>query len=300
MYKWWLTLCALLLAACGAPESPQPTQDDLDQTQAQQAPDRETTTGARQGLRDAIAGEHRTPENRARDRYRNPVDTLKFFGFEPDQTVVEIWPGGGWYTEILAPALRDTGTLIAANFPADPEAGMVGRIGQRFVDKLEANEGVYGQVQVVTFAPPEMNSLGEPESADLVLLSRHFHNLIARDQTGVMLEAAYEVLRSGGVLGIVQHRAPPEATHDPAERTGYVPEAVVIEAAQEAGFTLDQRSEINANPLDTADHAEGVWALPPTLAGCHDIQDEMERSSCRERYEAIGESDRMTLRFLKP
>ncbi|MCC5888403.1 MAG: class I SAM-dependent methyltransferase [Gammaproteobacteria bacterium] len=254
----------------------------------------------RSALTEALAGDHRSDAHRVRDRYRNPVETLAFFGLEPHFTVVELWPGAGWYTEVLAPVLRDGGQLVVANFTTDPEAGMVGRIGQALVDKLEAEPSVYDQVEVVTFSPPDQMSMGEAGTADLVLISRHFHNLLGRGIHEEVLASAYEALKSGGVLGVIQHRLPPDRDFDPEARIGYLPEAFVIEAAENAGFTFEARSDINANPMDTADHEMGVWALPPSLRACADIEDEAELTACRQRYQAIGESDRMTLKFVKP
>lgn len=297
-----LTMISALIAACGPSESPQPTAPQTPATPeptARSEPARRDDD-IRSALTEALAGEHRSDAHRARDRYRNPVESMAFFGLEANHTVVELWPGAGWYTEVLAPVLRDRGQLVVANFPADPDAGMVGRIGQSLVDKLEAEPSVYDRVEVITFSPPDQMSMGEPESADLVLISRHFHNLVARGIQDDVLASAFEVLKPGGTLGVIQHRLPPDREFDPEARIGYMPEAFVIEAAEGAGFTLDARSDINANPMDTADHEMGVWALPPSLRACADIDDEAELDACRQRYQAIGESDRMTLKFVKP
>lgn len=297
-----LTLIAVVLVACGPSDPPQPAVPQTPATPETAAPSAapRAAEDIRSILAEALAGEHRSDAHRARDRYRNPVETLAFFGLEPEHTVVELWPGAGWYSEVLAPALRDRGQLVVANFTTDPEAGMVGQIGQALVDKFEAEPSVYGQVQVLTFSPPDEMSMGDAESADLVLISRHFHNLVGRGIHEQVLASAFDVLKSGGVLGIVQHRLPPDRDFDPEARIGYMPESFVIEAVEAAGFVLDARSEINANPMDTADHELGVWALPPSLRACANIEDEAELSACRQRYQAIGESDRMTLRFVKP
>ena len=292
-------LLAVMLVGCSPPEAPEP-----EGPTPRPVPERPGTvqadTDLRDALRTAMAGDHRTAESRVRDDQRNPEDTLEFLGLKREHRVIEIWPGAGWYTEILAPVLRDHGQLVVANYPPDPDTGYMGRIGQGLIDKLEAEPDVYGQVEVVPFSPPEYSSLGEAGSADFVLLSRHFHNLAARGAEYDVLAAAYEVLRSGGVLGIIQHRLPEDRDFDPEERTGYVPESYVIAAAERSGFQLDDRSEVNANPLDTADHEMGVWTLPPTFRACAEIEDEAEQGECRQRYHAIGESDRMTLRFRKP
>jgi predicted methyltransferase len=248
----------------------------------------------------AAEGEHRSEANRARNQYRNPVETLTFFGLTPDMTVIEVWPGGGWYTEILAPVLRDEGQLIVASFPDDAESAFQARAARALRDKLEAEPEIYDRVQVVGFAPPGHNSLGDPESVDMVLLSRHFHNFIAAGTVSDVLEAAYQVLRPGGVLAVIQHRDLPDAVPEEELRTGYVREDHVIERVTHAGFELAGRSEVNANPRDTRDHPAGVWSLPPTLQHCRTMEDEAERADCEAHFRAIGESDRMTLRFVKP
>ncbi len=280
-------LLASLLIACGPAEPPEP-----EGPTPRPVPDRpepvDPEAGLREAVRTAMAGAHRSAVNQARDDQRNPEETLAFLGLQRSHRAIEIWPGAGWYTEILAPVLRDHGQLIVANGQ------------QALMDKFEADPGVYDQLEVVRFAPPDEARLGEEGSADFVLLSRHFHNLAARGLEDVVLGAAYDVLRSGGILGIIQHRLPDDREFDLEERTGYVPESFVIEAAERAGFELADSSEVNANPLDTADHELGVWTLPPTFRACADIDDEAELAECRERYEAIGESDRMTLRFVKP
>ncbi len=292
-------LLAVMLVGCSPPEAPEP-----EGPTPRPVPERPDPVQAENELRDAVrsamAGAHRSAVNQARDNQRNPEETLAFLGLQRQHRAIEIWPGAGWYTEILAPVLRDHGQLVVANYPADPDTGYMGRVGQSLLDKLEADPDVYGEVQVIPFSLPEHTSLGDAESADFVLLSRHFHNLAASGSEEVVLNAAYDVLRSGGVLGIIQHRLPADREFDPEDRSGYVPESFVIAAAERAGFQLDDRSEVNANPLDTADHEMGVWTLPPTFRACAEIEDEVEMAECRQQYQEIGESDRMTLRFLKP
>ncbi len=234
----------------------------------------------------AIAGAHRSDENRARDRYRHPQETLTFFGLEPEMNVVEMAPGGGWYTEVLAPVLRDHGHLSVAI--ADPESS---EYSQRLLARLARNPEIFDQVEQVIFELPESPSLGPDGSADMVVTFRSTHGWINRGQAQEVYNAMFRVLRPGGVLGVVQHRAADDA--DPAEsaQTGYVPEPTVIELATNAGFVLEESSELNRNPADDHDHPEGVWTLPPSLRlGDTD----------RAQYEAIGESDRMTLRFRRP
>lgn len=238
----------------------------------------------------ALAGEHRSEANRARDSWRHPAETLAFFGLEPGMTVVELSPGGGWYTEVLAPLLKEEGTLYAAHFDVNGSAYGRRSLGG-FLGKLGANNDVYGEVIVSTLAPPTTFAIAPAGSADLVLAFRNVHSWLRGGALDPVFAAAFEALKPGGVFGVVQHRAPEGRSLDAMKNTGYVTEATVIAAAEAAGFELAGRSEINANPKDSADHPEGVWTLPPTLAlGDQD----------RDRYSAIGESDRMTLKFVKP
>lgn len=252
-------------------------------------------------LEAALAGEHREADNRARDRYRNPAETLAFFGWHPQMTVVELWPGGGWYSEILAPITREHGKLFAAAFAlSDPEApDYRARIQRRYLQKLGAAPQVYDHVVVTELGTPGRATIAPPGSADLVLTFRNVHNWMAADETETVFGAAYRALRPGGVFGVVEHRAPEGTDRATMIDSGYVTEAHVIELAEAAGFELAARSEINANPDDDADHPEGVWTLPPSLRHCGKLA-ESERADCEARYRAIGESDRMTLRFRKP
>lgn len=244
-------------------------------------------------LRAAIAGDWRTPEFVARDRYRNPAQTLTFFGLQPDQTVVEITPGGGWYAEILAPFLRDGGTYVAAI--VDPAALPEGRgrdYQQRQKDALEKKfADAPAQFDQATFVAydPAAPRFGADGSADLVLTFRNVHNWRGAGQAEGMFQGFFQVLKPGGVLGVVEHRANTDVPAD--DRTGYVGEAQVIAMAEAAGFVLDGKSEVNANPRDGKDHLNGVWTLPP--GNNHDPED-------AAKYREIGESDRMTLRFVKP
>lgn len=239
-----------------------------------------------------MASAHRSDENRARDRYRNPEETLFFFGLEPDDTVIEINPGGGWYMEIIAPFVNEDGQYIAAT--PDPELeGMpsyVIRQAAQIQARIEEQPDFYGNAEVQLY-DPSAPVLGEPGSADFVLTFRNVHGWINGGQAEGMFQAFADVLKPGGVLGVVQHRAVDDADPSESAATGYVSEAAVIALAEAAGLTLDDRSNINANPKDTRDHPEGVWTLPPSLR----LGEEN-----RAAYEAIGESDRMTLRFVKP
>ncbi len=241
----------------------------------------------------AIAGDWRDAKNVARDPYRHPRETLQFFGLQPDQTVVEITPGGGWYAEILAPYLRESGTYIAAVVdPAALPPGGGRDYQQRSRTGLEAKfvaaPAQFDKAQVVAY-DPKAPVFGPPASADRVLTFRNVHNWRSDGVAEAMFKGFFDVLKPGGVLGVVEHRAKADVPAD--DETGYVGEAQVIALAEAAGFRLEEKSEINANPKDTADHPNGVWTLPPTNR--HDPEDDA-------KYQAIGESDRMTLRFVKP
>lgn len=235
-------------------------------------------------------GQHRPAANIARNRYRHPVETLMFFGIRPDMTVVEVSPGGGgWYTEILAPFLRDEGTYYAGSYDPQSEREYYRRNAARYEEKLAAHPEHYDRVKVTIFDPPGQVDPAPAGSADLVLTFRNTHNWLRNEGAAeAAFHGFYRMLRPGGVLGVVQHRARPGTPLDAAK--GYVTEAKVIELAEAAGFRLAASSEINANPKDTADHPEGVWTLPPALR---------LKEVDRDRYIAIGESDRMTLKFVR-
>jgi predicted methyltransferase len=242
-------------------------------------------------LGQAISGAHRAEADRARDTARHPRETLEFFGFEPSQRVIEVYPGGGWYTDILAPAVRGHGRLVAAHFPSDTQSAYQQRVRGEFLAKLGAAPEIYDQVEVIGYVPGAEHALGAPGSADLVLTFRNLHSFYGGGNLEKFFADAFAVLKSGGTLGVVQHRAPAGTDPETGKEAGYLPEAWVVEQAQAAGFELAERSEVNANPKDTADHPGGVWALPPTLR---------QGDADRDKYLAIGESDRMTLRFVKP
>ncbi|MEW9624664.1 class I SAM-dependent methyltransferase [Rhodanobacter sp. S2-g] len=236
-----------------------------------------------------LAGGWRSPANRARDVYRHPKATLRFFGIEPNQTVVEINPSAGWYSEVLAPLLRDHGHYIAAE-PMPSGGGEATRDDSRLRKKFAADPAEYGKAKVLAY-DPKAPVFGAPASADAVLTFRNVHNWAEAGTAPAMFKAFFAVLRPGGVLGVTDHRAAPGATLEAVEASGYLPTDYVIKLATDAGFKLVGQSEINANPKDTKDYPKGVWTLPPTLTlGSRD----------RAKYLAIGESDRMTLRFVKP
>ncbi|HEY3858999.1 MAG TPA: methyltransferase [Gammaproteobacteria bacterium] len=245
--------------------------------------------GADAALSKALAGPWRVPANAARDQYRHPRETLEFFGLKPNMTVVQLWPGNGWYTEILAPVLSEHGQLIDAAVPAKGDSESDGTV--RYLAKLKADPAVYGKVKVIDFSPPDKMDLGAPESADMVLTFRNLHNWQGRDQLDNVFQTAFKVLKHGGVFGVVEHRAAAGKSVDQVFKTGYMPVDYVIQEAEKAGFKLAGQSEINANPKDTKDYPQGVWTLPPTYTlGGKD----------QAKYTAIGESDRMTLKFVKP
>lgn len=235
-------------------------------------------------LRAAVADPGRDAAQRARDVYRHPVETLAFFGIRPTDTVIEISPGSGWYSAILAPYLRDKGTYVAAG--AAPAPGRANALRAVFA----ADPARYGRATLLEYdgnAPV----LGAPASADAVLTFRNVHNWIAAGTADAYFQAFFAALKPGGTLGVVDHRAKPGTDLDTMKASGYLTEALVIDAATRAGFVLEAKSEVNANPADDAKHPNGVWTLPPTNR--HDAAD-------AATYKAIGESDRMTLRFRKP
>jgi predicted methyltransferase len=244
----------------------------------------------------ALAGEHRSAGSKARDRYRHPKETLEFFGLRPEMTVVEIWPGGGWYTEILAPVLRERGKLYAALYGSAPPFPYQAREMESFSAKLLSAPAVYDRVTISALGFPNELEIAPPGSVDLVVTFRNVHNWFQEgygppNAAELALKAIFTALKPGGVLGVVDHRWPDPSTEDPRARNGYVSEQRVIALAEAAGFELAGRSDVNRNPLDTHDHPEGVWTLPPDLAlGERD----------RDKYLAIGESDRFTLKFVKP
>jgi len=238
-------------------------------------------------LENAVAGEHRTAKNKARDQYRHPIETLSFFGFTPSMTVVEITPGGGWYTEILAPALKGTGKLYGAHYPDTGEDNYYSNSRKKLVKKL-ASDVVFSEVVLTDFTPRQESELAPQGTADLILTFRNLHNW---KDAGVeqVFKDAFNALKPGGVLGVVEHRLPIGISAEKAR--GYVSETKTIKQAKAAGFRFAGSSEVNANSKDLAIHPKGVWTLPPRLA----LEDKD-----RAKYLAIGESDRMTLKFVKP
>jgi len=243
----------------------------------------------------AIAGEHRSDTNRDRDEYRRPKETLEFFGFRSDMTVVEVWPGGGWYTEILAPALQQSGRFYAAQYSVNPVYGYQRRYFGSFLSKLGENSALFGDVIITHLDFPYEMNIAPAGTADMVLTFRNAHNWVdpgyGTNAATLGFKVMFDALKPGGVLGIVDHRWPDPATEDPTAASGYVSEERIIRLAEAAGFELAARSDMHRNSRDTHDHPEGVWTLPPSYAlGDTD----------KDKYRAIGESDRMTLKFVKP
>ena len=248
--------------------------------------------GSDHSLEHVISGDHRSDENKARDVYRHPLETLNFFGVQEGMTVVEIWPGSGWYTEILAPFLKDHGHYYAAHFSEEmsgPYADYFKKNLAGFKEKVKAESEVLGNVHITEFDPPRKVAIAPAGSADMVLTFRNLHNWMPDEGLPAAFKAFFDALKPGGILGVVEHRTDKE--QDPEAKSGYMNRDFVIEAAQKAGFRLEAESEINANHKDDSDHPQGVWTLPPTFAlGDKD----------RDTYAAIGESNRMTLKFVKP
>ena len=270
-----LALCCSLLGCASAPQP------------AATSPVPNLAPGA--ALDAALAGDWRSAQDMARDRYRHPGQTLAFFGVQPDQTVIEITPGAGWYADILAPYLRGRGHYVGAAPTAAP--GSTGdKRNNALRERFTGNAAIYGDAELRPF-DPAAPVFGTAGSADTVLTFRNVHNWVAAGNADAYFRAFFAVLKPGGMLGVVDHRAKPGTSLDAMKKSGYLTDALVIDLAQRAGFQLVASSEVNANPLDGTDHPNGVWTLPPTNR--HDAADDA-------KYQAIGESDRMTLKFRKP
>lgn len=239
-------------------------------------------------LERTLAGPQRDTAERARDVYRHPKETLLFFGLRPEMTVVEIAPSPGWYTKVLAPVLRERGRYIAALPTRDDEA-----YNQRQRQPMQALREqaplYFDKMEFASFVPGE--PLAPDGTVDLIVTFRNIHNWMARDAAAAAFDSMYRALKPGGVLGVVEHRGNPATAQDPQARSGYVNQRYAIELIEKAGFRLVATSEINANPKDTKDYPGGVWVLPPTFA---------DGEKDRAKYEAIGESDRFTMKFVRP
>lgn len=238
----------------------------------------------------AVAGEHRQAGHVERDRYRRPAEVLAFCGLTPEQQILEIWPGGGWYADILAPLLRDQGQYEAAIFGPHAPEGFRHRLDRELRERFAASPEVYGTPALHELWPPEDADLGAPARLDAVYTFRNLHNWLMRDQAAEILAAVHAALRPGGTFCVVDHRADARMPLDEGASSGYVDQAYAIQLITGAGFELVAVSDLLDNPRDTADHPQGVWTLPPSLRmGEED----------RERYLAIGESDRFLMRFVR-
>lgn len=251
---------------------------------------------ATMSLEKAINHDDRTPAFVERDRFRHPKETLAFFDLDPAMTVVEIWPGGGYYSEILAPYLAETGTFYAAHFPEDTQSDYYQRSLRKYKERL-TSDTIFGQVELTQFAPltPLETDIAPAGSVDRILTFRNLHNWYMSGGEEAVLSAFrqfHQALIPDGILGVVDHRLPESSNNDAMAKSGYIKESWVIDLAEQAGFELVASSEVNANSKDTADHPNGVWNLPPTL--------NVEDGDDAAIYKAIGESDRFTLKFRKP
>jgi predicted methyltransferase len=257
-----------------------------------------STTGMPAGedtaLQAALALPHRSAANRARDLHRHPYETLRFLGIQPTQAVLEMSPGGGWYTEILAPYLRPQGRFAVAHFGREGGSEGMRRSRANFEARVAKQPELYDRLQIGTMPgdgpDARFGDVGPDGGFDLILTFRNVHNWLADKSLDSKLLACHRLLKRGGVLGVVDHRAKPGTSVEAQMKSGYVTEALMEERARAAGFTLAARSEVNANAKDSKDHPNGVWSLPPTFAG-KDVD--------RERFAAIGESDRFTHRYVK-
>lgn len=254
-----------------------------------------------QALKAAIAGPQRSAAHVARDAARHPYESLAFWGVAPKKTVIEVYPGSGYWTEILAPYAKATGGTYVAGVAdtANPELSEGARKGRADFEAKYADQAKFGPISYVGFGPVSA-PLGAPGSADVVITARNVHNWMGQEgMVDKVFKDFYDVLKPGGVLAVEEHRSDPTRAQAPGAKDGYVATDFVVAAAEKAGFKLDAKSEINANPKDTKDHPFGVWTLPPvrsSSAGGAPVDPKFDRA----KYDAIGESDRMTLRFVKP
>jgi len=260
---------AVLTAACASSSSGQSTAD---------------------ALIAILAGDQRPPEERARDAYRHPRETLLFFGIRPEMKVMEVWPEPGWYTAVIAPLVREKGKYYAAVIAEDPSSKYITHRLEEYRSRLATRPDLYDRVSVVSF-PADGGDAVPPGAVDMVLTFRNIHNWMARDQASQAFRTMFRALKPGGILGVVEHRGNPAVPQDPKAKSGYVNEDYAIRLIEAQGFRLVAKSGVNDNPRDTKDYEQGVWTLPPTYRlGAKD----------HDKYAAIGESDRFTLRFVKP
>jgi predicted methyltransferase len=252
------------------------------------------TYASADAISDAVTSDIRSDKAKVRDEYRNPQQTLRFFGLKPNMTVVEISPGGGWYADILYSVVKENGKYVAAHFYVDEKtSGYYKKSVEGFKEKMKPGMKYEG-AELTAFDPMKALDISEAGSADMVLTFRNVHNWYMRNgDEGIdnAFGAFFKALKPGGVLGVVEHELPESADDEAMKKSGYMKRSYVVAAAEKAGFVLEASSDVNANPMDSADHPKGVWTLPPRLA----LDDEDP-----EKYMAIGESNRMTLKFTKP
>ena len=302
MKRMTLTIfAAAVLAACGgAEETPDPAAASTESPAGEPEP---VEISSADLLQQAVDGTWRSQDARARDDWRNPAETLAFFGVEPDHRVLEIWPGRGWYSNILAPYLHAGGGQFVAvtwdveSFPEERQERVQTAI-DTYKTYFESDPVTFGSLEYAALSASS-GPLGEPDSADAVLTFRNVHNWMGGGYEAKVFEDAFAVLRPGGVLGVVEHRLPSSDLQDPDATSGYVHEDYVKTLAENAGFEFAGASDVNANPDDTADHPFGVWTLPP-VSRTSDRDGNTPDGFDAEAYKAIGESDRMTLKFVKP
>ncbi len=272
------SICFSLLLAAGAISA-------HENTKTEKAPVED------QKLAKIIASQHRTAEFASRDIYRHPLETLSFFGIKDTMTVVEISPGSGWYTEILAPYLKDNGQYIAAGYDPQSSNDYYKNGAKKFQAKLDSNSELYGKTVLGIMQAPDKFEFAKDDSVDMILSFRNTHNWHSSGNSEAVYAAIFKALKTGGTFGLVQHRAGHVFPEDSSGKKGYLKQSEIIKLAEKVGFKLLAKSDINANPKDTRDHPKGVWNLPPSLAS---------KEVDKEKYMAIGESDRMTLKFVKP
>jgi predicted methyltransferase len=244
-------------------------------------------------LRKIVSSDHRSEKNINRNVYRNPVDTLRFFEVQPEMTVVEVSPGGGWYTEILGPYLKDHGELYLAIFSENSKRSYAPRLNKK-IKEMTKDKNLYGKIHFSTMeAPDAIGPIAPDNSVDRVLTFRNVHNWMKDGKAKEVFQSFYNSLKPGGILGVVEHRAKMNKKQDPKSKSGYVREDYMIDLASSVGFKFVSKSEINANYNDSSNHPEGVWTLPPRLKLG-------QKDKMHSKYLALGESDRMTIKFIKP
>ena len=293
-----VAVSAMALAACGGPAEDTGTTDAPPPPAETAAEAEAPAETAGYSVEDAMQGSWRTDAEKARDEFRHPAETLAFFGLDGDETVIEVWPGGGWYSNILAPWLHQNGgQFVAATFdPAMSERAA--EVIETYKSNYAANPETFGEIQYTVYSG-NAEPMGEPDSADAVLTFRNIHNWMSGGHDEKFFNEAYRVLKPGGVLGVVEHRLPSSMSQDASAPSGYVHEDYVKDMAEAAGFEFAESSEVNANAADTADHPFGVWTLPPSSRTA-DRDGNTPEGFDPAVYQEIGESDRMTLKFVKP